>query len=203
MGSFHRFLHSRTSPFASLVPAYHARHPWTNEMQGSTLVPCRLGQEGWEVGGGYMSPVNDAYRKPGLAPAAHRVAMCQAAATASPLVMVDSWESRQPQYVRTLHVLQHIQTALSRVPPSDSKPLPFALCSGCPLPRVSPSVSSSSCTVFGLRSCPVFHVPFLVYRVPWLAHPSCLTFVILFFTLFAAFFCMTVIMYIFPLSYVP
>lgn len=74
------------------------------------------------MGGGYMSPVNDAYRKPGLVPAAHRVAMCKAAATASTLVMVDSWESQQPQYVRTLHVLQHIQTALSQLSPSNSKP---------------------------------------------------------------------------------
>eukprot|EP00884_Botryococcus_braunii_P020793 jgi/Botrbrau1/7398/Bobra.0316s0039.1 len=59
-----------------------------------------------------MSPVNDNYRKPGLVPAPQRVQMCEAAASVSPLVMVDGWESQQQQYVRTLHVLQRIQRCL-------------------------------------------------------------------------------------------
>jgi len=39
--------------------------------------------------GSYCSPVNDAYNKPGLLPAAHRVRMCELAAGVAPAVMVD------------------------------------------------------------------------------------------------------------------
>lgn len=60
-----------------------------------------------------MSPVHDAYNKKGLAPAHHRVAMCQLAADTSPLVMVDSWEAAQEQYQFSLHVLQHLERAVN------------------------------------------------------------------------------------------
>lgn len=60
-----------------------------------------------------MSPVNDAYTKKGLAAAEQRVAMCELAAKSSPLIMVDDWESRQPQYQYSLHVLQHLQAAVN------------------------------------------------------------------------------------------
>ncbi len=70
-------------------------------------------QRGYDVLGGYLSPVNDAYSKPGLAPAVHRVAMCRAAATSSPLVMVDAWEAQQPDYVRTLRVLERLAQGLN------------------------------------------------------------------------------------------
>lgn len=45
-------------------------------------------QEGYDVLGGYMSPVHDSYTKKGLAPAQHRTAMCQLAAETSPIIMV-------------------------------------------------------------------------------------------------------------------
>ena len=45
-------------------------------------------QEGYDVLGGYMSPVHDSYAKKGLAPAWHRAAMCQLAAETSPIIMV-------------------------------------------------------------------------------------------------------------------
>ena len=64
------------------------------------------------VVGAYLSPVNDGYRKEALAPAAHRVAMCRAAAADSPLLMVDAWEAEQPAYVRTLAVLRRVREAL-------------------------------------------------------------------------------------------
>jgi len=54
------------------------------------------------VCGAYMSPVSDAYGKPGLAPAAHRVDMCRGAARASQRVMVDEWEATRLEYTRTL-----------------------------------------------------------------------------------------------------
>lgn len=70
-------------------------------------------QEGYDVLGGYMSPVHDAYNKKGLAPAHHRVAMCQLAADTSSLIMVDSWEAAQEQYQFSLHVLQHLEHAVN------------------------------------------------------------------------------------------
>lgn len=68
-----------------------------------------LPQEGYDVLGGYISPVNDAYAKPGLAPAQHRVRMAELAVASSPLIMVDSWEAAQPGYSRTLTVMQRVQ----------------------------------------------------------------------------------------------
>jgi len=64
---------------------------------------------------GLMSPVNDAYGKPGLAPGPDRVAMCSRAAAASGLggwVAVDPWESEQDAYQRTLVVLRRVRSAL-------------------------------------------------------------------------------------------
>lgn len=65
-------------------------------------------QTRFEVVGGYYSPVNDTYRKPGLAPAHHRVRMCELACErTSTWLMVDAWESLQPTYTRTAKVLDH------------------------------------------------------------------------------------------------
>lgn len=47
--------------------------------------------QGYDVLGGYLSPVSDAYWKEGLAPAAHRVAMAQAAAASSGGWMSGLW----------------------------------------------------------------------------------------------------------------
>jgi len=65
-------------------------------------------QTRFEVVGGYFSPVNDTYQKPGLAPAYHRVRMCELACErTSSWLMVDAWESLQPTYTRTAKVLDH------------------------------------------------------------------------------------------------
>ncbi|BDA45530.1 Nicotinamide/nicotinic acid mononucleotide adenylyltransferase [Coccomyxa sp. Obi] len=77
------------------------------------LAAQELIKEGYDVLGGYMSPVHDAYNKKGLASAHHRVAMCQLAADTSPLIMVDSWEAAQEQYQYSLHVLQHLEHAVN------------------------------------------------------------------------------------------
>lgn len=62
----------------------------------------------FEVVGGYFSPVNDTYQKPGLAPSYHRVRMCELACErTSSWLMVDAWESLQPTYTRTAKVLDH------------------------------------------------------------------------------------------------
>ncbi|KAK2967290.1 hypothetical protein RJ640_004856 [Escallonia rubra] len=52
-----------------------------------------LNSEGFLVIGGYMSPVNDAYKKKGLISAEHRGAMCQLACKSSEFIMVDHWET--------------------------------------------------------------------------------------------------------------
>lgn len=62
-----------------------------------------------------MSPVGDAYAKPGLAPAADRLEMCRLACRSSGLAMVDGWEADQPGYTRTLAVLRHVQRRLEEL----------------------------------------------------------------------------------------
>lgn len=65
-------------------------------------------QTRFEVIGGYYSPVSDHYKKAGLAPAHHRVRMCELASErTSSWLMVDAWESLQPTYQRTATVLDH------------------------------------------------------------------------------------------------
>ncbi len=67
-----------------------------------------------------MSPVSDAYGKKGLVSGVHRLAMCRAAAAASPSVMVDAWEVQQEGYTRTLQVLRHVREELQHIVASSS-----------------------------------------------------------------------------------
>ncbi|KAL1923165.1 uncharacterized protein VTP21DRAFT_9541 [Calcarisporiella thermophila] len=68
----------------------------------------------FEIIGGYYSPVSDAYKKEGLAPAHHRVNMCElAVAQTSDWLMVDNWEARQKQYQRTAVSLDHFDEELN------------------------------------------------------------------------------------------
>ncbi|KAK9842278.1 hypothetical protein WJX81_004237 [Elliptochloris bilobata] len=76
------------------------------------LAEHALAEAGFDVLGGYLSPVNDSYGKPGLLPAEHRLRMCELAADAAPNVMVDRWEAAQPAYQRNLWVLQSVQGRL-------------------------------------------------------------------------------------------
>ncbi|KAJ1741077.1 Nicotinamide/nicotinic acid mononucleotide adenylyltransferase 1 [Coemansia sp. RSA 989] len=70
--------------------------------------------EKYELIGGYFSPVSDYYQKEGLAPAQHRVRMCELATeTSSTWLMVDNWESLQPSYQRTAVVLDHFDEELN------------------------------------------------------------------------------------------
>ncbi|KAI1979262.1 Nicotinamide/nicotinic acid mononucleotide adenylyltransferase 1 [Ophidiomyces ophidiicola] len=62
----------------------------------------------FELIGGYLSPVSDAYRKAGLASARHRITMCQLGVDkTSNWLMVDPWEALQKQYSPTAKVLDH------------------------------------------------------------------------------------------------
>jgi len=71
---------------------------------------ARLNTE-YTVVGGYLSPVGDAYKKKGLAPASHRVKMCELATNqydhGSMFIMVDTWEALQTEYQPTAKVLDH------------------------------------------------------------------------------------------------
>ncbi|CAA6672470.1 unnamed protein product [Spirodela intermedia] len=66
-----------------------------------------LNSDGFFVVGGYMSPVNDSYKKKGLLSAEHRVHMCELACKSSSFVM-----AKQSSYQRTLTVISRIQSSL-------------------------------------------------------------------------------------------
>ncbi|KAK9681234.1 Nicotinamide/nicotinic acid mononucleotide adenylyltransferase 1, variant 2 [Basidiobolus ranarum] len=68
----------------------------------------------YELLGGYFSPVNDKYKKKGLALATHRVRMCELATdSTSNWLMVDPWEALNPSYQRTAVVLDHFNNVLN------------------------------------------------------------------------------------------
>ncbi|KAJ2550635.1 Nicotinamide/nicotinic acid mononucleotide adenylyltransferase 1 [Coemansia sp. RSA 1878] len=72
------------------------------------------GHQKYELIGGYFSPVSDYYQKEGLAPAHHRVQMCELATeTSSTWLMVDSWEALQHSYQRTAVVIDHFDDELN------------------------------------------------------------------------------------------
>ncbi|CAN4102613.1 unnamed protein product [Withania somnifera] len=87
--------------------------PTYMHMRCFELARDALISEGFCVIGGYMSPVNDAYKKKGLIFADHRVAMCQLACKSSEFVMTDPWEANQDSYQRTLKVLSRVKTAIT------------------------------------------------------------------------------------------
>ncbi|OAX76886.1 nicotinate (nicotinamide) nucleotide adenylyltransferase [Emergomyces africanus] len=94
----------------------------------------------FELIGGYLSPVSDAYKKAGLASAVHRVAMCQLAVEkTSNWLMVDPWEPMQKEYIPTAMVLDHfdhyINEVLGGVDTGDGtrKPVHVALLAGADL----------------------------------------------------------------------
>lgn len=68
-----------------------------------------LARRGMHVVAGVMSPVNDGYGKPALAPGARRVEMCRLAARAIPWVVVDPWEAEQSEHVRTVFALRRLR----------------------------------------------------------------------------------------------
>lgn len=70
----------------------------------------------YEIVGGFLSPVSDAYKKPGLAPAKHRIQMCSyAAEKTSEWLTCDPWEAIQPHYFPTAQVLDHFDHEINQV----------------------------------------------------------------------------------------
>lgn len=75
-----------------------------------------LESQTYEIMAGYYSPVSSHYKKQGLAPAEHRVRMCELAVEhTSTWLMVDPWEAGQPEYQRTAVVLDHFDEELNGV----------------------------------------------------------------------------------------
>nr|AGU68192.1 nicotinamide-nucleotide adenylyltransferase [Herpetomonas muscarum] len=78
---------------------------------------ARLGEKNeaveYEVLGGFLSPVSDAYGKPGLAPLATRLEILDLALADHPELDVDEWEGLQETYTRTAIVLGHLEDALN------------------------------------------------------------------------------------------
>lgn len=72
--------------------------------------------ENFEVVAGVLSPVSDAYKKKGLAPAHHRIEMCRLATeNTSKWLMVDPWEAESPTYIPTAKVLDHFDYEINEV----------------------------------------------------------------------------------------
>ena len=86
--------------------------PTIAHMKILDMVRAAYVKAGIDVYGAYLSPVHDAYQKPGLVDARHRVEMCRRAVASSTFVMVDGWEAAQVGYTRTLHVLDSIDARL-------------------------------------------------------------------------------------------
>lgn len=70
----------------------------------------------YEVVGGFFSPVGDAYKKAGLAPAQHRINMTRIAVEdSSDWIGVDPWEPLHKEYMPTVKVLDHFDHELNTV----------------------------------------------------------------------------------------
>jgi nicotinamide mononucleotide adenylyltransferase len=112
---------------------------------------------GWEVVGGYFSPVSDAYAKPGLASWGHRCEMVQLATSKSDWLMVDDWEASQTKFQRTATVLDHFHAELTRHFQAHPPPLASASREESTIPRspekgVTASVASSATSLSGSTS---------------------------------------------------
>jgi len=72
---------------------------------------------GFEVIGGYFSPVGDAYTKKGLVDAIDRTNMAILATVDSDWIMVDTWEAAKPKWTPTIEVLEHFSKEINSVNP--------------------------------------------------------------------------------------
>ncbi|KAF8019649.1 hypothetical protein BT93_G0362 [Corymbia citriodora subsp. variegata] len=98
--------------YAVLVATGSFNPPTYMHLRIFELARDALNAEGYSVIGGYMSPVNDAYKKKGLISAEHRIHLCHLACKSSDFIMVDSWEANQTTFQRTLTVLHRVKSIL-------------------------------------------------------------------------------------------
>ncbi|XP_022932399.1 nicotinamide/nicotinic acid mononucleotide adenylyltransferase isoform X2 [Cucurbita moschata] len=78
--------------FVVLVATGSFNPPTYMHLRMFEMAKDALESEGLCVIGGYMSPVNDAYKKRGLISSEHRIKLCELACRSSEYIMVDPWE---------------------------------------------------------------------------------------------------------------
>lgn len=61
------------------------------------------------MSGGFISPAADAYHKPNMVSAFHRLNMVRLALTDMDWVALDEWEARHPRFVRTHEVMLRLK----------------------------------------------------------------------------------------------
>jgi len=88
---------------------------------------------GYEVVGGYVSPVSDGYGKKGLLPSSHRTEMCKLSVQNSDWIMVDDWEVGFPKWTVTYQVLQHFSHEANKGRSSSLQPIRSVLICGSDL----------------------------------------------------------------------
>ncbi|KAK9291735.1 hypothetical protein L1049_019684 [Liquidambar formosana] len=98
--------------YAVLVATGSFNPPTYMHLRMFELARDALNLEGYCVIGGYMSPVNDAYKKRGLISAEHRLRLCHLACKSSEFIMVDPWEANQSTFQRTLTILSRVKSCL-------------------------------------------------------------------------------------------
>jgi len=76
---------------------------------------------GYQVIGGYLSPVGDAYQKKGLVNAIDRTNMAILAVQESDWIMVDTWEASKAKWTRTREVLDHFSQEVNGLKKYDQK----------------------------------------------------------------------------------
>ncbi|KAL9164373.1 hypothetical protein ABFS82_06G100700 [Erythranthe guttata] len=103
---------SKGKRYVVLVSTGSFNPPTYMHLRCLELARDALSSRGFCVVGGYMSPVNDSYKKKDLIRAENRLAMCQLACRSSDFIMVDPWEASQSSYQRTLTVLSRVKTSL-------------------------------------------------------------------------------------------
>lgn len=82
---------------------------------------------------GFLSPVNDAYKKAGLIESKHRIEMCKRAVASNDWLQVDTWESEQDSYVTTVRALRHFDELLNGGAAASSAPTQVKLLCGADL----------------------------------------------------------------------
>jgi len=88
---------------------------------------------GYEVIGGYISPVSIGYGKKGLLPNKERLDMCNLAVASSDWLMVDSWETTFPLWTRTFLVLRHFTNEVNKAKKPVGAPVRSVLVCGSDL----------------------------------------------------------------------
>ncbi|XP_027330347.1 nicotinamide/nicotinic acid mononucleotide adenylyltransferase-like isoform X2 [Abrus precatorius] len=104
---------TRSKVYVILVATGSFNPPTFMHLRMFELARDVLNSEGYCVIGGYMSPVNDAYKKKGLMCAEHRLQLCHLACKSSDFIMVDPWEANQITYQRTLTILSRVHNSIS------------------------------------------------------------------------------------------